>query len=103
MKSHDCHVLMIQILPIAIRGIMDEHVRETLFGLTVVRIHAPLGVATILVGLDGIQWSDQMLIEAPSPGLHIQPLLKVFSPDMILCHVKDEPFFKTALTKSPSG
>ena len=33
MKSHDCHVLMKQILPVAIRGIMDEHVRETLFGL----------------------------------------------------------------------
>jgi hypothetical protein len=33
MKSHDCHVLMMQILPVAIRGIMDEHVRETLFGL----------------------------------------------------------------------
>ncbi|KAK1611785.1 hypothetical protein QYE76_035458 [Lolium multiflorum] len=33
MKSHDCHVLMTQILPIAIRGIMDEHVRDTLFGL----------------------------------------------------------------------
>jgi len=33
MKSHDCHVLMTQILPVAIRGIMDVHVRETLFGL----------------------------------------------------------------------
>jgi hypothetical protein len=33
MKSHNCHMLMTQILPIAIRGIMDEHVRETLFGL----------------------------------------------------------------------
>ncbi|KAK1620064.1 hypothetical protein QYE76_025581 [Lolium multiflorum] len=31
MKSHDCHVLMTQILPM--RGIMDDHVRETLFGL----------------------------------------------------------------------
>jgi hypothetical protein len=25
MTSHDCHVLMTQILPVAIRGIMDEH------------------------------------------------------------------------------
>jgi hypothetical protein len=33
MKSHDYLVLMTQILLIAIRGIMDEHVRETLFGL----------------------------------------------------------------------
>ncbi|KAK1693309.1 hypothetical protein QYE76_010006 [Lolium multiflorum] len=33
MKSHDCHVLMTQILPVAMRGIMDDHVRETLFGL----------------------------------------------------------------------
>ncbi|KAK1619574.1 hypothetical protein QYE76_025091 [Lolium multiflorum] len=33
MKSHNCHVLMTQILPIAMRGIMDDHVRETLFGL----------------------------------------------------------------------
>ena len=33
MKSHDCHVLMTQILPVAICGIMYAHVRETLFGL----------------------------------------------------------------------
>ncbi|KAK1614733.1 hypothetical protein QYE76_020250 [Lolium multiflorum] len=33
MKSHDRHVLMTQILPVAMRGIMDDHVRETLFGL----------------------------------------------------------------------
>ena len=33
MKSHDCAVLMTQILPVAIRGIMDMHVREMLFGL----------------------------------------------------------------------
>src|SRR3954471_15073390 len=33
MKSHDCHVLMTQILPVAMRGLMDDHVRETLFGL----------------------------------------------------------------------
>src|SRR3954468_24334479 len=33
MKSHDCVVLMTQILPVAIRGIMDEHFRKTLFGL----------------------------------------------------------------------
>ena len=33
MKSHDCHVMMTQILPVAIRGIMDEQVCETLFGL----------------------------------------------------------------------
>ena len=33
MKSYDYHVLMTQILLVAIRGIMDAHVRETLFGL----------------------------------------------------------------------
>src|ERR1041385_9218579 len=33
MKSHDYAVLMTQILPVAIRGIMDEHVPKTLFGL----------------------------------------------------------------------
>ncbi|KAK1620766.1 hypothetical protein QYE76_026283, partial [Lolium multiflorum] len=33
MKSHDCHVMMTQILPVAIRGIMDYHVRATLTGL----------------------------------------------------------------------
>jgi hypothetical protein len=33
MKSHDCHVLMTQIIPVAIRGIMDEHVRDTLSAL----------------------------------------------------------------------
>ena len=33
MKSHDCHVMMTQILPVAIRGIMEPHVRETLTGL----------------------------------------------------------------------
>ena len=34
MKSHDCHVMMTQIFPVAIRGIMDKHVRDTLFGLS---------------------------------------------------------------------
>ena len=33
MKSHDCHVLLTQTLPVAIRGIMDEHVRDTLLTL----------------------------------------------------------------------
>src|ERR1041385_4730274 len=33
MKSHDYAVLMTQILPVAMRGIMDEHVRKMLFGL----------------------------------------------------------------------
>jgi hypothetical protein len=30
MKSHDCHVLMTQTLPIAIRNILTPHVRDTL-------------------------------------------------------------------------
>ena len=33
MKSHDCHVMMTHILPVALRGIMDKHVRDTLIGL----------------------------------------------------------------------
>ena len=33
MKSHDCHVMMAQLLPVALRGIMDTHVRETLIDL----------------------------------------------------------------------
>ncbi|KAK1692699.1 hypothetical protein QYE76_009396 [Lolium multiflorum] len=33
MKSHDCHVMMMQILPVAIRGIMEPHVRATLTDL----------------------------------------------------------------------
>ena len=33
MKSHDCHVMMTQILPVAIRGIMEKHVCDTLTGL----------------------------------------------------------------------
>ena len=31
MKSHDCHVMLTQLLPVALRGVMDDHVRETLF------------------------------------------------------------------------
>jgi hypothetical protein len=33
MKSHDYHMMMMQILPVAIRGIMDKHVRDTLTDL----------------------------------------------------------------------
>ena len=33
MKSHDSHVMMTQILPVAIRGIMDKHVYDTLTDL----------------------------------------------------------------------
>jgi hypothetical protein len=32
-KSHDCHVMMTQILLVAIRGIMEPHVRQILTGL----------------------------------------------------------------------
>ncbi|XP_071694472.1 uncharacterized protein [Rutidosis leptorrhynchoides] len=30
MKSHDCHVLMTQMIPIAIRGILPNHIRHTI-------------------------------------------------------------------------
>jgi hypothetical protein len=33
MKSRDCHIMMMQILPVAIRGIMDKNVRDTLTDL----------------------------------------------------------------------
>ena len=33
MKSHDCHVMMTHILPVALRGIMDKHIHDTLIGL----------------------------------------------------------------------
>ena len=33
MKSHDCHVMMRQILPVALRGIMDKHIRDMLIGI----------------------------------------------------------------------
>ena len=33
MKSHDYHVMMMKLLPVALRGIMDTHVRETLTDL----------------------------------------------------------------------
>src|SRR3954471_2912421 len=32
MKSHDCHVMMTQILPVSLRGIMNKHVHDTLTG-----------------------------------------------------------------------
>ena len=28
MKSHDCHVMMTQILPVALKGVIDQHVRS---------------------------------------------------------------------------
>ena len=34
MKSHDCHVILTQLLPVAIRGIMEPHVRETIMKLS---------------------------------------------------------------------
>lgn len=33
MKSHDCDIIMTQILPVAIQGIMEWHVRATLTSL----------------------------------------------------------------------
>ena len=30
LKSHDCHVLMQQLLPVAIRGILPKNVRQTI-------------------------------------------------------------------------
>ena len=33
MKSHDCHVMMTQILPVALRGLLEKHIRDTLTDL----------------------------------------------------------------------
>ena len=33
MKSHDCHVMMMQILPVALRGLLEKHVCDTLTDL----------------------------------------------------------------------
>ena len=33
MKSHDCHVMITQILPVAIRGLMEPEVRKTILNL----------------------------------------------------------------------
>jgi hypothetical protein len=33
LKSHDCHVLMTQLLPVALRGILPENVRLTIVKL----------------------------------------------------------------------
>ena len=33
LKSHDCHILMQQLLPIAIRGILPKNVRQTIMCL----------------------------------------------------------------------
>ena len=33
MKSHDCHVMMTQLLPVALRGVMEDHVCNTLLDL----------------------------------------------------------------------
>ena len=33
MKSHDCHVMLTQILPVAIRNLMDKDIRNTLIEL----------------------------------------------------------------------
>jgi hypothetical protein len=33
LKSHDCHVLMTQLLPIALRGILHENIRLTIVKL----------------------------------------------------------------------
>ena len=35
LKSHDCHVLMTQLLPVALRGILPENIR-----LAVVKLYA---------------------------------------------------------------
>ena len=32
-KSHDCHVMLTQILPVAIRNLMDKDIRNTLIDL----------------------------------------------------------------------
>ncbi|XP_071708293.1 uncharacterized protein [Rutidosis leptorrhynchoides] len=42
MKSHDCHVLMTQMIPIAIRGILPDHIRRTITKLCLFfnRIHS---------------------------------------------------------------
>ena len=36
MKSHNCHVLMTHMIPIAIRGILPEYIRHTITKLCVI-------------------------------------------------------------------
>ena len=59
MKSHDYHVLMTQILPVAIRGIMDAHVREMLFGLcNFFDVISRKSVKTLQMQADNLQMQD---------------------------------------------
>ncbi|KAK1696641.1 hypothetical protein QYE76_013338 [Lolium multiflorum] len=56
MKSHDCHVMMTQILPVAIRGIAMDEVRKKLFSLSL------SGKAAhwykLLDNGDSLEWND---------------------------------------------
>jgi hypothetical protein len=50
LKSHDCHVLMTQLLPVALRGILPENVR-----LTIVKLCAFLSaISQNVIDLDNL-------------------------------------------------
>jgi len=41
LKSHDCHILMQQLLPVAIRGILPKNVRQTITRLCAFFVRNP--------------------------------------------------------------
>jgi hypothetical protein len=55
MKSHDWHVLMQQLMPLALRGLMDAHVHLSLMRLSRVyrnicaKVWDPIGLPTLCV------------------------------------------------------
>jgi hypothetical protein len=65
--------------------------------LTFVYTAAPLSDMRLPVGLEGIQGSSQIFIFSPLSTLHMYPLLKVDKPAIILCHVKEQPAFGSAI------
>jgi hypothetical protein len=66
MKSHDWHVLMQQLMPLALRGLMDAHVRLSLMRLSRVyhnicaKVWDPIGLPTLredlAITLSMLEW-----------------------------------------------
>src|SRR4051812_121240 len=84
---------------------LSSHSLDTgsMSSLTRVSTRFPRGVTIFLEELFGTQQSSHIFILRPFPTLQMLPFLKVCVPAQILCHTKEEPFFKLQLSNSPLG
>jgi hypothetical protein len=60
LKSHDCHVIMMQLLPVALRGLLPENVR-----VAIVKLFAFLNaISQKVINLEDLPWLQNDVVDS---------------------------------------